>query len=225
MDDDDLSRRGISELLSDRPEFVVVAALTHQQALCHPRWDSVDVAIVDAADETKDDDQFPGVEVAQVIRERGGEHTCIIVVTGHFFDDAIRRRMREVGADYFYNRIELHDAGALYQAVLSCHDKTGLGVPAETDPEAMFHLGVTPSTRVNAGVRFVKENPLDEGFTDGGIRRARARLRYRQLLGREAGLNPVNADGRPPDRDQEAPSVPQIQRFIEWATKVKDRRS
>src|SRR5579863_4039081 len=100
----------MAELLGDRTELEVVAALTHEQALQHPRWDAIDVALVDAADERQKVDQFPGVSVVEAIRGHGGDQTAVIVVTGHFFDDAVRRRMREAGADYFYNRVEVHDA-------------------------------------------------------------------------------------------------------------------
>ena len=224
VDDDDLSRRGMAELLGDRAELAVVASLTHEQAVRHPRWDGIDVAIVDAADEDRRGDQFPGVGVVEAIRDRGGDQTAVVVVTGHFFDDAVRRRMREAGADFFYNRIEFHDAATLYTAVLEADQQSNRGVPAESDPESMFRLGVIPNTRVNAGVRFLEERTPEQEGAGGSFRRARARLRYRSRFAHEARLNPVNADGRPPDRDQTAPSFPQIQRFLDWATKTKDRR-
>ncbi len=224
VDDDDLSRRGMADLLGDRPELQVLAALTHEQALHQPRWDAVDVALVDAADERQKVDQFPGVSVVESIRDRGGDETTVIVVTGHFFDDAVRRRMREAGADFFYNRIELHDAASLYEAVID-HDRESIrGVPPEADPEAMFRLGVTQNTHVNAGVHLAEAHPIEQELAGSALRRTRAKLRYRLHFGRVAGLNPVNADGRPPDREQAAPSLPQIQRFFDWATKTKDRR-
>jgi DNA-binding NarL/FixJ family response regulator len=220
VDDDDLSRRGMAELLADRPEVEVVASLTHDQAMTQPRWDQVQVAVVDAADEREDTDQFPGVEVVEAIRHRGGDHTVVVVVTGHFFDDAVRRRMREAGADFFYNRIDLHDAAALYRAVCDLEGQAG-GVPAESDPEALFRLGVTEHTKVNDGVRYGTDHPMVAELSGGAIRRARARLRYRLAFGRASRLSPVNSDGRPPERDQEAPSLPQMQRFLDWATKAK----
>lgn len=195
-----------------------MASLTHDQAMVQPRWDEVDVAIVDAADEGNQGDQFPGVGVVESIRARGGVGAKVIVITGHFFDDAVRWRMREAGADFFYHRIELHDAAALYRAVL---DADGPGIPAEHDPEALFRLGIGPTTKVNAAVAFSKAYSLDDPRFGRALRRARARLRYRLRFGQETGLRPVNADGRPPERGQDAPSLPQIQRFIEWATKVK----
>ncbi len=224
VDDDDLSRRGIAELLADRPEIEVVGALTHVEALLRPGWDLVDVVIVDAADERRDDDQFPGVGVVEAIRAGGGNDVTVVVITGHFFDDAIRRRMREAGADFFYNRIEVQDSAVLYQAVLE-PDELRRGVPAESDPETLFRLGVTPGTRVNAGVQRARELRWQDQLSGGAIRRARDRMRLRRSLGDEARLTAVNSDGRQPDRPQTVPSLSQIQRFLEWATRTKpDRR-
>ena len=120
VDDDDIQRRGMAEYLADRPEIVIVGALEHGEALGWDlEWDNVDVAVVDAADPGQSGDQFPGVAVADHIRRRRAPHeTMVIIVTGHFFDDAVRRRMREAGADYFFHRAELRKRDALYEAVL-----------------------------------------------------------------------------------------------------------
>ena len=103
VDDDDIQRRGMAEYLADRPEIEVVGMLDHTEAMdWDAEWDRVDVVLVDVADPSRADDQFPGVHVADRIRRRrSSEETTVIVVTGHFFDDAVRRRMREAGADYF----------------------------------------------------------------------------------------------------------------------------
>jgi hypothetical protein len=37
-----------------------------------------------------------------------------------------------------------------------------------------------------------------------------------------AHLNPINADGTPPARIQHDPSLTQVERFLNWATRVKD---
>jgi hypothetical protein len=64
-----------------------------------------------------------------------GRRLTVIVVTGHFFDDAVRRRMREARADFFYHRSEMAEAGALRAAVLR-PDRARRAVPAPRDPEA-----------------------------------------------------------------------------------------
>ena len=55
-----------------------------------------------------------------------------------------------------------------------------------------------------------------------GADRSRSWARMRYSFNDVARLNPVNADGRPPERRQEAPSLTQIERFVRWATRVKE---
>ena len=71
VDDDDVSRRGLVELLGDHAEVAGGAGLTHvtRRDLGGPVG-PVDVAIVDACDERRTDDQFPGVAVVEAIRRR-----------------------------------------------------------------------------------------------------------------------------------------------------------
>jgi CheY-like chemotaxis protein len=221
VDDDEVSRRGLAGLLADHPNIEIVGALTHESATAwSTEWDQVDVAIVDAADERRGDDHFPGVAVVQALRRcRQPEETVVIVVTGHFFDDALRRRMREAAADFFYHRSELQSAEALYAAVLN-PEKARVGVPDPEDPEVMFRHGVVDATRVNEAVAFLRrEGP---GPAEAGPR-SRRWLAYRRSFNDAARLNPVNADGTVPDREQHDPSLPQIQRFWEWATRSKQR--
>jgi hypothetical protein len=74
--------------------------MDHDQALASAGWWEVDVVVVDAADDRRDDDHFPGVEVVEIVRRHRSVHlTTIIVITGHFFDDAVRTRIREAKAD------------------------------------------------------------------------------------------------------------------------------
>jgi DNA-binding NarL/FixJ family response regulator len=222
VDDDDISRRGMASLLAESPEVSVVAAMSHTDALgWDSGWDHVDVALVDAADENSDTDHFPGVAVVERIRlRRAPQQTMIAVVTGHFFDDAVRRRMREARADFFYHRIDVKDAGALYDAVLRPRSARR-GVPAEVDAEAEFCQGVTATTRVNRAVAYAIEHGLEQRLADRQQPRSRFWLRLRREFNHAARLNPVTTDGRSPDRPQELPSLPQIARFLAWATKVK----
>lgn len=221
VDDDEISRRGMAEVLADRPEIEVTGTLTHGEALQYgERWDEVDVAVVDAADDTEEADQFPGVAVVECIRRRRSREQCtVIVVTGHFFDDAVRRRMREACADLFYHRSELRLGLALQEAVLH-PDRMSHDVPAPHDHEGVFRLGLTSSSRVNDAVAYASEHGLNEAL---GRRSGRSRAwgHQRKAFNDRARLSPINADGRPPERDQREPSLPQIERFLRWATRVK----
>jgi CheY-like chemotaxis protein len=220
VDDDDISQRGLGELLADHPAIDVAALLSHDGALeWEGNWHDIDVVIVDAADERRHDDHFAGVAVVEHVRRSSGEHPpVIIVVTGHFFDDAVRRRMREADADFFYHRSEVQDTASLYAAVLH-PDSARMGVPEVRDPETLFRHGIVASSRVNDGVKSARAlgltNPLGSGS------RSRPRSRLRQVFNRSARLNPVNRDGTVPERKQDAPSFPQIDRFFEWATRSK----
>ncbi|MGH9082064.1 MAG: hypothetical protein ACRDWN_01830 [Acidimicrobiales bacterium] len=221
VEDDDIARRGLAELLADRPELEVTAALTHTQAKAWDlEWDQVDVLVVDAADERDIVDHFPGVQVVEARRRRRRDQTMVIVVTGHFFNDALRRRMREAEADFFYHRSELQDVERLYQAVLAT-ERRSPGVPPPVDGEAAFCMGVTSATRVNRAVAYAKEQGLIEALSKPGGRRRRVWQRRRQEFNAEARLSPINADGRPTERPLANPSLPQIERFLRWATKAK----
>jgi hypothetical protein len=112
-------------------------------------WDDVDIALIDAADERRSDDQYPGVAVVRHIRRiPGALRTSIVVLTEHYFDDALRRRMRETRADSFHDCVEVAETWALRNLVLQTGG-TPRGVPRVQDIEALFCLGVTECTRVN----------------------------------------------------------------------------
>ena len=221
VDDDAISRRGLAELLADHPSIEVVAAVSHEEATrWSEEWDEADIAVIDAADDRARGDQFPGVAVVEAVRrQRSSGQTMVVVITAHFFDDALRRRMREAQADYFYHRSEIADAEALVAAVLQ-PAPSHLGVPPESDPEALHRLGITRSTRVNRAVNFASEHGGPSGLL-GGRQGRRASARVRAAFNRVAQLQVVNEDGTVPERPQEHPSLQQVDRFVRWATRTK----
>lgn len=222
IDDDEVARRGFESSLTEAPDIRSVITASHDEAsMWRQEWSTVDVAIVDAVDERRTDDQFPGVRVVERIRAMSPQRPPrIIVVTPQFFDDALRRRMREARAEFFYPREELADRTVLLDAVL----RPGLRhrpVPGPTDPECQFRHGVTGRTRVNHGVRFALSHGLHLALAQREAPRSRKWLRLRQEFNQAARLNPVTSDGRLPDRSQALPSLPQIARFLDWATHTK----
>ncbi|GAA5067869.1 DNA-binding NarL/FixJ family response regulator [Thermocatellispora tengchongensis] len=223
VDDDEISLRGIAAILGEPGDgsSEVVAAMDHRAALAWPgEWAGVDVALVDAADERRADDHFPGVEVVERIRAAGGR-TRVVVLTGHFFDGAVRRRMREAGADFFYHRSELAEAATLRAAVLG---HGGRPVPGPEDAEEEILHGVSRDSRVNAAVRHALAEDLPARIAERRDPRSRSWGRLRREFNRHARLTAMTADGRTPDRPQREPSLPQIARFLAWATRVKTRR-
>jgi DNA-binding NarL/FixJ family response regulator len=120
VDNDDISRRGLGALLADHPAIDVGGMLSHDAAMAWESWHDVDVVIVDATDERRGDDDPAGVAVVKRVRQMAGSPTPVIIaISGHIFDDAVRRRMREADADFFYHRSEVQDTASLYAAVLS----------------------------------------------------------------------------------------------------------
>lgn len=220
VDDDDVTRTGTVALLARHPGIEVVAEMTHIDAVARPDWDGVDVAVVDASDRRRETDQFPGVGVVQAIRHRRDPtQTMILVLTGIMFDDAVRRRMREAGADYYVHRSAVMDAAQLCDAVMA---PAGSGlVPEPCDAEALHRMGVTAVTDVNEAVRAATEEGLLGGDT-ALARRGRSRSQRRARFAERANLEARNADGRIPDREQETPGLPQIDRFLRWATRIRD---
>jgi CheY-like chemotaxis protein len=220
VDDDDINRRGMASLLVEEPGIEVAASVTHADALSRPDlWDGVDVVVVDAADERNPTDHFPGVAVVEEVRRRRPRgQTRIVVVTGHFFDDAVRRRMREARADFYYHRSEVGDAASLRDAVL--RPEAHRRVPEPADPVDLFNQGVTDETRVNRAVTYAAQHELEAAMARQD-RPRRSWERLRREFNREARLSPATTDGRLPDRRQELPSRPQIVRFLQWATRVK----
>jgi CheY-like chemotaxis protein len=218
VDDDDITLLGSTAILDKCPGIEVEASVSHEAALDGAfSWDGIDVVLVDASDRRFSDDHFPGVLVVQRIRaSRTSQQTRVIVLTGVMFDDAIRRRMREAGADFYYHRSELLDAAVLCRVVL----QPEASVPEPEDVERLFRLGIGDSTRVNEAVQAARDEGLLSGESVGG--RGRDRIRRRERFARRAGLHVVTADGRPPDREQQAPSLPQIDRFLRWATRLRE---
>src|SRR5262249_12143000 len=107
VDDGEINRHGMAWMLSTEHRIRIAGARSHRDAMAWPdEWSHVDVALGDAADPRAELDQFPGVGVVERMRREAGRRLTIVVVTGHFFDDAIRRRMWEAGADFFYHRSE-----------------------------------------------------------------------------------------------------------------------
>lgn len=221
VDNEAIGRLGMHAVLSSHPRLDVVGVYDHEESLQPERsWTDVDAVVVDAADDQVPGDQFPGVTVVQTIRAQSPPgRVSIVVITGHFFDDALRRRMREAKADYFYHRSALAKPERLIAAVLAPPVAQNL-VPPEADVETLYRLGIKPASAVNAAVEWASQHGQLGGIIPPGSgRRQVDGLRHR--FNRVAQLEPRNHDGALPNRRQDAPSHPQIARFLEWATKVK----
>lgn len=215
VDSAEVTRIGTAALLVRHPQVTGVVAHSHDQAVARTSWVDVDVVVLDAVDGRHPCDQVRGVAVAERIRaERSSAQTRILVVSGVRGDDPVRLRLREAGADDYVHRAELHD-GDLVRAAL----RAAGTVPSARDAEALYRLGITSTSRINAGVAAAFAEQL---IPAAGWIGPRGRDRYarRARFNEAARLRPVGAEGLAPDRDQSVPSLLQIQRFVAWATQV-----
>ena len=219
VSDDDVNRVGLTAVLAAHPQIEADIGVRHDQVRSRVAWAALDAVIVDVDDAHNRADQFPGVETVEMVRRHlPPRRTRVIALTNEYHHDALRIRMREAGADALYPRPTFGLADTLYRAVLSPPSGWD-GIPDPLDFEQLVRIGVGRWSRVNAGVRFINDNPrpMIEGRVAGP--RSRAWLRWRGEFNKVARLNPVTADGRAPERNTEVPSLPQIFRFYQWATR------
>jgi len=204
----------------------LLATLDHVIALTWvEEWSSVDVVLVDAADEKVSGDQFPGVRVVRHIRAcQHDRRAVIVVITGHFLNDGLRHRMADADADLFFLRSDIRSFTTLREVVLR-PERFRRGVPPVTDPGARTALGVTDRSDVEHLVRYVDDNELGEVLDANGSGRPDPRnrrwVRHRRGMAEAARIAPMNlTTGSGPSRKQLSPSLRQLAHVYRWATKA-----
>lgn len=228
VDDSDITRAGFASVLGSCTAVQLVAALNHHEALdWADGWDAADVVLVDAADEGRAGDQFPGVGVVRHVRACAREpQPVIIVITGHFLHDGLRYRMAEAGADFYFFRGNLRTADALLDIVLR-PERFRRGVPPVTDPEQQRLIGISSGVDVDGLVSYVSQNDLGAALNDKGpLRddpRGRHWLRRRTEIAAAGSIKAVNVStGDSPYRGQNSPSWRQLRRIYAWAARVEE---
>jgi CheY-like chemotaxis protein len=226
VDDNQLTMPGFVDALRSSPEVELVAGFDHGDALAWTgEWAEVDVVIVDAADEARAGDQFPGVAVVRRIRERAGrERPLVVVVTGHYLHDGLRHRMAAAGADFYFLRSDLRSADFLVDVVLH-PERHRRGVPPVADPAAAQVLGVAPSSDVESFVGWVEGEELGPALGGDGGPRAEPRSRRWARLRRDAAgagrIEPRNLTTGDVPLGQATPSIRQLARLWRWAARVR----
>lgn len=154
VDDDVWIRRGRAAALADAAGIVVVAELAPDDALARKSiedWADVDVLLVDAHDETAGFDRFVGVKIVQQVRAIcGPKRPRVVVITGHVFNDLLRVRMAEAGADFLYGHADVRSVDALVAAIRSAAVDTPL--PAE------------PASGLNDAVQWASDHLGEDAF-------------------------------------------------------------
>lgn len=198
-----------------------MAALGHEEALTwEGDWATVDAVVVDAADEGRPGDQFPGVAVVRRARAAGDARPLVVVVTGHYLHDGLRHRMAAAGADFFFLRSDLRSPGALVDVVLH-PERHRRGVPAGGDGHGPAALGVGDTSDVEAFVEWVETRGLGPALTEEGRPRSRRWARLRREATSAGGIEPRNLTTGDAPRGQATPSIRQLARLWEWAARIR----
>jgi CheY-like chemotaxis protein len=218
VDNDPVMRAGTAAILADVDNLELLAAMDHDSALeWTEQWFGVDVAVVDASDQRRARDQFPGVAVVRSIRKHGRGVT-VVVLTGQYLHPGLRHRMWDAGADFFYPRDEGMTADELISVVLRPSAHRRLASVVGSLPN---ELGVTRATRVNELVDRLVGARLDTALeatsrkkSDPHGERSRWWNHVRQLVGGPDGLSPTKAGGERAIH-LDLPSIVQVRKF--WA--------
>lgn len=223
VDDRDGLRTSIRVALEACPDINVVDTMDHSTAL-QPNlcWDGIDVVIVDAADDRKADDQFPGVAVVERIRSSPlNRQPNVIVVTGYAVHDGLRVRMREAGADWFLHRTNI-DADIVRAVQTPRSDFNG--VPDPVDRGQLEEMGWNSRSKINDAIRWAIETNQINGLRPSTRRALQAARRTFTELTK---VDPRNNNGTSPQRRyrgrpvrQDAVSAAQANRLLRWATKI-----
>ncbi|WP_426574928.1 hypothetical protein [Aquihabitans sp. McL0605] len=219
IDDDELARAGIVGALGQIDHSFDVIALGFDEALT-ASIDGVAAAVVEAVDPTSDGDQVAGARIVQHLRHSTTDPVRIVVTCSVLQDDAVRRRMYEVGVDRYLHRGWARNRGDLRRAVLEPFAPE-LAVPAPVDLGAMHRLGIDVGSRVNGGVQATLAEGLVHDYAWVGPQ-GRDRFARRVRFNDAARLRPVTVEGLTSEHGEIVPSLRQVQRFFSWAARVVD---
>jgi CheY-like chemotaxis protein len=196
----------------------------HAEALAWAgKWEGIDAVIVDAADERRAGDQFPGVSVVRRVRDAAqSTRPLVVVVTGHSLHDGLRHRMAQAEADLYFSRSDISSAEKLVD-ILRRPEQWRRQRPPSEAPSTLAALGVEGAD-VNRFVAYVEERGLAEALDLGQPTRldprSRKWLRHRQELAQAAGIEPVNLTTGDRPREWDAPSLRQLSRIWAWAARI-----
>jgi CheY-like chemotaxis protein len=228
VDDNQLTLPGFAQAVADADELELVGAFGHEDALRWAGdWAAVDVVVVDAADEGRPGDQFPGVAVVRWVRTAASaRQPLVVVVTGHYLHEGLRHRMAEAQADFYFLRSDLRSPEALVDVVLH-PERHRRGVPEVADARAGRRLGVAAGSDVESFVGWVEARNLGPDLSGARGDRDQPRSRRWVRLRREAAdagaIEPSNLTTGDAPRGQSVPSIRQLSRLWEWAARIRPR--
>jgi CheY-like chemotaxis protein len=214
--DDEWHRRGLADGLRDLGGVLqVTSTLTTAEARDHAGWADIDVAVVKAAGSPAWD-RFGGIAAAIAIRRKCGRgHPLVVLLAEDGDHDLLVLRAVEAGVDHVYTLAELATLDDLERLVLVPDpDRAPL---RRLDTRALRLMGLSSSSRPNAGLALIRERELTAAFDgpDAGLSRRRAITLRRDLaeVMRVAPAGPGSAGMA----DRTLPSWRQLQRIVHTA--------
>ncbi|HEY8547917.1 MAG TPA: hypothetical protein VIL36_22820 [Acidimicrobiales bacterium] len=156
VDDDEWRRRGLVDGLRELGhELADVAALA-------PADPAVVIVAADAAHGHWD--RLRGLRTAGDLRARLGDGARIVVLADHLDNPLLPVRAIEAGADHLYPRAEVHDLASLHAVVRA--PSPARRPAALADPLRLRPFGVTPASRLSAGLALVEQREVTGLFDD-----------------------------------------------------------
>jgi DNA-binding NarL/FixJ family response regulator len=225
VDDDLWVRLGRAAALSREPGIEVVEMDPHSAVEFGVGWAEIDVALVDAHDESEPFDRFPGVHVVEEIRRHDElVRTQVVVISGHCENVFLRLRMAEAGADYFYDHEDVRDLESLITAIRSPTTSHRVVFPDASD---LAKVGLRPGARPNAALHYLEVEGLDDAFVMKQSLKAlelsrRSVIRIRREVARLGGLKTMRPTG--PSRNLIAPEWRAVVDFVDRARGLERRQ-
>ncbi|MEQ1785443.1 MAG: hypothetical protein ABL966_00195 [Acidimicrobiales bacterium] len=185
VEDDEWSRRGLRDGLADLDSFDPIFALSHAEATASgPEWHRAELTLVGAEGGSDRFDRFTGVRVVQEIRAHcTRRENVVVVLAGGAPNPLLHLRAAEAGADHVIRREDVPDLAHLEAALL----RPGDGIRFDPEVRAYLkHFGLSPSSRLNAGLAYVEAAGLAGTMGQLGPRDAQSITRRRAISTREA---------------------------------------
>jgi len=217
VEDNEWRRRGLVDGLRQLGgALTAYAAMPLEEALGFNHWDQVDIVLVDAAWRRDHWDRFFGLRVGDAIRACLPEPAPVtVLLVGHEANHLLVVRAAEAGFDFVYQRAGVRTIDDLERMVLA--PDLGRSPGRIADFPALRQLGLSFSSRLNAGVAFVEENGLAGQLADGPTALSRRRsITVRQRIADLVGIRPTGpASAATVERT--LPSWRQVQQIFDLA--------
>lgn len=220
VEDDEWRRRGLADGLRQLGgALTVYAALDFDAALDFAEWSDVDIALVDTIWREDSWDHFNGLKVGAAIKaatktSAGDAQPVAVLLTGTDVNDLLVIRAAEAGFDFVYRRDEVGCVDDLERVVLAPDLARSPGRIA--DFSALRRLGLSFSSRLNAGLTFLEENGLTCHVSGAQTLSRRRSITLRQRLAEMIGIR-ASGTASAATVERTLPSWRQVQQIVDLA--------